>query len=770
MDSRGRQPNRGFQSSKSFDMIKRNASAPAAMERSKTPDLSESPSIDAIEANIEKLHDIKYGIIKDIEMRQTQLSQQMLDISKKYYRVRAKHDSEKKKLQELEGKYERQENDQALADTTHSDAEREYSNFADQIAQVRARQDKLEADLRTQEANAEKISDEIKDLNTALRGGERILEDLQENKGNLDADLKVEDHKLENLQREQKALDTDLKAEEDNLKILRQNKSKLDSNKSKLAEDLEKLEINQQSLTNEIEAKKSELEFLQKNEEYKDTQLSIERAKLRGFNDSKKDYDFDMGIIERSDEQHIMKIKGEVEYDSSIKKIDIMTVFEVESHETAFDLKDLLIREDENHRYRGDIEESICDSMEYLKDALSFIEKYRLGAEFNHKVEEKKSESVKTPKAQITDDTGYDDACGTRDSLIDESNLNKEKYEKLHRIVKGDTDRKRLGKARDFINLSLDKFVMENKIVKLSQSIIEYNKQKISEKRGQLPLEENFDVTQEINTMFEREIVQHLDLQGKREQLLESVKAYLKDTNGKIEEAEQKISSLEGEREKILLFKKNIMNFEIEIEAIDIKITKTINIKTRAEGASEKAHMNYITQEKLVTGLKDRIRSNDASKEIDGQQGKIAELRGEIEDIDTREKKAERTTSAIKQDISKKNNEIEQAKNSIPSIKRKIAENLETIEDLSKKQQDAKDKQERASKDREHYAQLAQEIKDCEQRIQELNKQIKEHSRSFNQLVAEEEKLQREKIETLTKGIVDDYRTPRAQATEVIGP
>ena len=386
-----------------------------------------------------------------------------------------------------------------------------------------------------------------------------------------------------------------------------------------------------------------------------------------------------------------------------------------------------------------------------------------------------------TTEEEITDES-YD-ACTRKHSLLWDQIIKTDKeYDRLSQILANDTDRKDLNQARAIIRLSLNKSVMDNEFVKLAQPIIKHNKLKISEIRGRIPLEEKSDVAQKINTIFERKIIQHSDLQGARKLFLKELTAKLEVTNNKIREAEQNISSLEREKEEISLLEKDITKkkkeIQIKIRDIGKKISKIAYGKKtqRSENAFKEAQNEYSTQEKLVAELQDKKgqaemgNTTQQTKEIDDQQIVVAELNRSIADIDAHDKQIQLSIDKTSQKINENNYRIEQAEDIISSIE--SVESSKTIEELREEQQKSEKKQEQASNNKEHYARLAQGIEanllPLRQQIEKLEDRMEELSESFGRLMKEQDRFQRGKTDLLRYSFAEFLRSPRAE--EVLGP
>jgi exonuclease SbcC len=793
---------RQSQGRESSNVEQRSASVPPATDvssqSSKSPDLSNHPSKDVsrdvspeadqekilrgTEAILAEFKGKKDSHIRKIIREQEQLSRQMFNIGNDRDWIKVQLDLGKGELRKWKKKYDEYRGFEASYDSIRKRAAEECRSLADQITQAQARQTKLQ----TRKENAKNLSSEKEALEKDLGEEKGKLRGLQQEKEALEKDLGEEKGKLRDLQQEKEALDAELerknkvkeelKEKEDKLRDLQQKKEDLDARISEATKSRE-------ALKEELKEKEDKLRGLQQKKEDLDARISEAAEELDSLNKSKEKYELNL-VYAKASNEYIMRLKdkiGQIKdedgYNVLDEKIDIIIGTRKKTDEKTDEitegLRDILTREKENTECKKDREMLRDERTLELKEAQHFLKKYTLGDEFTNNVREKIREAVATPIEKITDES-YDDACNRRYSLIIEVNKTREEYEELRNKIVDDKDNECKEQAKRFVDLVLDRYSIEDKIVKLSESLIEYNKLKMEEIRRRISLPEESDVIQEINIRFECEVVQ------RNMRLLESAEVDLKDTNDKIQEANQKISRLERENKEILLSEENITKdkrkIERKIKDIGRKIGEKTKNRTKIENDIKNAQDEYDTQKNLVAELQEKIDDTSQGKdqaeignitqqikEIDAH---IAELNKNIVDVDNRGKETERAIDEIWQHISKKTNEIKQAEENVSIIESECAKNPKTIEELREEQQESKKEQEQASDEKERYAKLAQGVLDnlqsLRQQVKNFEHRITELSERFDQLRKREGEFQSAKIKTLEYSFAEYLRVSRA--------
>jgi len=709
--------------------------------------------------------------VNDLQNKQDKKAQEVLETTEKLDKILIKQYWNGMDLDKMQEQHDSFEEKRRLADKSHSDAEREYHSFGNQIEQTQARQIELQGEVKEEKDKSEKLRKRGKDLDAKIKKEEDKSEKLRKRGKDLDAEIKKEEDRLEELRKQRENLDT--KIEERNL----------DDEYHKKKEDLGE----------QISGVKSALETLQKERELKEEENTLAEGSLRkkseNLNDEteveklineKRTLDKYIEDLENASKERLAQLNRDKGHDSRTAKIDIIVALNTPDKTEA--LSNIEELDSSSNQYQSIIEklDNRCESN--MEEARSTANAYSLRTYLADKTKEKQSEYLAMTVEEITDQESYEAADSRVDGLKEQLHDSRNDCLQLRAT---DTRRRYQAKAKSLIDACLDDFATSKKMIKLAEELKKYEERRISELRDELGLEEKSDIMQYINTLFENETIENSNFQQKRAQSLKSYRAEQRAINEKIQEKRRIID--QKKREDDIKRKEHLSNMDKinkKIKSLDKDIQKKTNY---LEDLKRRLGKLKREQEKLAAKRKEEVKSDATSrkknqteeddtaqkkKEIDDQQSKIDGLKKDKANINT---SAQKVRESVNETWKAKRGIDDKAKivaNNISNMEREIEKNNQTIGELHEKQREAGNRQEEAINEREHYNKSIHEVEGklgpLRQREADLSAQIESRKETFKKLMGEEGEIEREKREFISLSFIY-YLQARNRLEEVLG-
>ncbi len=651
---------------------------------------------------------------------------------------------------------------------------------------------KKEIEAKRIEIEAKRIEIEAKKSN--MNENTDNLENLEKRAEPLESELKQLKENKEDLEMQQKTAAGEgaiLLTSEESLSALQGKLATYKGQEAKIQREISRVNIeHEQNELKKIEGedianeknfnrKEKEIKTLEKRkEELNRNLLEIEEslADFKDLDESQKELDSKISdsdtckiIIEGIIQENLIKQCREVKENEMIfNKFQIILAFRDISEQEQCDIistiermDDLAIYEGNNNGFENLISENFQGQKDYLGKAESTSEEYSIQDTYTSKLKGKRLEVRNIHLIEIKSDDEYKSTRDEITNLMNDKESLEETFNEKARLIGNDTYKSNKKAANEYIELALNRYENSCKIIKISQSLINYNRDKIRKIRMEDNIPKDMNVTREINAAFKKE---GLGDQNTTSEILPKIQDGYKERLSNLEEEILQIQEhIEKGRQKQSKYKQT----ENDIVETEKRITEVTEDKESARKKLQSAQARYGIQKKKVADLQLQVDSSRRSQKDQIEQ--IKQIEQQISSITAQVELEARLTEQIQAKETERDGirqqqdaiarDIQQTRMHITRLERECANHSQIIEGLRGEQQVALDRMREASSSKRTATEsflrsdAYNRLRALQRKKEELERQKKDDSKSLKNLQQEEEVWQTKKRELVNRFI-----------------